>query len=198
MGRLAILLRVALVTILVTGATLAADIPRNDKPSEPDTAYRVTVHYLNSRALLLMVRATFDVLEQHDIEAELIADAKRLGAVGPSAEEVALLERDLLAEGSYYIVSLKYLTLVQGAAWPTDKPELTYARDALVRLDSLLDQLPAAIATGADPLPVFEQAQDLLLLSDGLAETPADRDMFAGRDALVTRIIEQYGPSART
>jgi hypothetical protein len=199
MTRWAILRLATLMTILVvTGAASAADMPRNDTPSAPDAAYKATLHYLNSRALLLMVRSTFDVVEHEDIDAELIADAEGLTAAGPSAAEMELLDRDLLAEASYFIVSLKYLTLVQGAVWPADKPETVYANDALVHLDSLQEQLRADIASGADPLPVLEQVQDLLLLSEGLTETPADRDMFAGRDALVANVIKQYGPWART
>ena len=199
MRRWAILRLAALMTLLaMTGVASAADMPRNDTPSAPDAAREATLHYLNNRALLLMVRSTFDVVEHGDIEAGLIADAEGLTAAGPSADEMDLLDRDLLAEASYFIVSLKYLTLVQGAVWPADKPETVYANDALVHLDSLQEQLQADIAGGADPLPVLEQVQDLLLLSEGLTETPPDRDIFAGRDALVTNVLEQYGPWART
>ncbi|MEO7223948.1 MAG: hypothetical protein ABIY37_15890 [Devosia sp.] len=196
--RLGALWLVVISTIVAVAIASAADIPRNETPNDPGAAYQAATHYLSKRALLLMVRSTFDVVEQGDIEPELVADAERLTAAGPSVEELAELDRDLLAEASYYIVSLKYVTLVRGAVWPADRPEIAYANDALVQLDALQEELQADIVTGVDPLPVFERLQNLLLLSEGLKETPVHRDMFAGRDRLITDILQRHGPWART
>jgi hypothetical protein len=189
---------VVIATILTVAAGSAADLPRNDEPRDIEAARQAVTRYLSNRALLLMVRSTFDVIEKDEIELELVADAERLTAAGPSGEEMAVLDRELLAEASYYVVSLKYLTLVRGAVWPEDRPETAYANDALMRLDALQEELQADILSGIDPLPVLESAQDLLLLSEGLKETPPHRDVFAGRDDLIRSVLDQHGPWARS
>lgn len=183
----------ALMALGASGAA-AADIGGRGSKASPEMAR----HYLNNQTLLLMVRATFDVVERDDIDADMLVIAKRLGPSGPSQEAIEALDRTLLAEASYYLVSLRYTTLVGGAVWPDDKPEDTYENDAIVRLDALERQLDDAIATGHDPLPILEQLQRLWLLSEGMMDVPPERDMFAGRDEIVTRALAAQTPRENT
>ncbi len=182
----------ALMALMALGATLAAaaDLGAGGTEAPPDMAR----HYLSNQTLLLMVRATFDVVERDDIEAEMVALAQRLGPSGPSQEVIDALDRTLLAEASYFLVSLRYTTLVDGAVWPDDKPEGTYTNDAIVLLESLERQLDDAIATGRDPLPVLQQLQQLWLLSEGMKDVPPERDMFANRDEIVAQALAAQTP----
>lgn len=191
------LLTILLALTLGAGSGNAADLGRRgDLPA--DAAVEATRHYLANQTLLLMVRATFDVVEPGAIEADVLATARQLGAAGPSPEASAALDRRLLAEANYYIVSLRYVTLVGGAVWPGDKPESTYANDAIVQLDQLEGELAETIEGGGDALPLLEQVQDLWLLSEGLAAVPADRDRFAGRDEIVAQALAALRPRENT
>lgn len=181
----ALLLILSLAATALPGAPVAADL-RVERPDATtvDTE-AATRRYLENQALLLMIRATFDVVERDAIGDVLKATARQLSDRGPSADDMHELNRTLLSEASYYIVSLRYVTLVGGAAWPGDRPESSYANDALVLLDGLERDLGAAIDSDADPLPILLRLQQLWLLSEGLKDVPPERDMFAGRDALV-------------
>jgi hypothetical protein len=165
-----------------------------------DAAARIeaTEDYLRRRAVLLMIRATFNLLAREDVGRALEADAALIGARGPSEGELARLDRDLLAEGSYYLVSLRYLAELGGAAWPGDRPEIVYANDALVKLDTLQDELIEAVETRSDPLPVLVQAQDILALSEGFPQVPPRLEQFARRDAIVERAMAEHGPRTNT
>jgi hypothetical protein len=192
-----------LVTFLLTfacfcAAAVAADLGGGGTPPAADGAPQATRHYLENRTTLLMVRATFDVVDREDIEADIVAEARRIGTDGPSLEAMAALDRTLLAETSYFIVSLRYLTLVGGAVWPPDKPETTYDNDALILLDQLEADADEAIATGADPLPVLQRVQQLWLLSEGLTTAPQGRDVFAGRDEIVAAALAAMASRANS
>src|SRR5690606_2420898 len=119
--------------------------------------------------------------------------AKTLGPAGPSESQLARLDRDLLAEGSYYLVSLRYLTEAGGAAWPGGRPESSYVFDALVTLDALLDRLIEAVNERADPLAIFVEGQRVLALTEGFLRVPPQLDRFGDRDAMVTRVLARHG-----
>jgi hypothetical protein len=194
----ALLFAAALATPGVTLApSKAADIATGSPPAVTiDDAQAATEAYLRRRAVLLMIRSTFDVIAGEEVPAILVADLEALGTDGPSDAELAILDRDLLAEGSYYIVALRYLIGFGGAAWPGDRPETSYVNDALVRLDALQDNLVAAIAQRADPLPLLLAVEQIRGLTEGFEQLPADMKRFEGRDELVRNVIAENGPWA--
>jgi hypothetical protein len=206
MGKWRVLLTAAIAASSLGAAILpagAADIglrapPLATVPGDADARVEATTDYLRRRAVLLMIRATFNLLLDADVARELEADAGLLGARGPSEDELVRLDRDLLAEGSYYLVSLRYLTEVGGAAWPSDRPEIAYSNDALAQLDDLQDQLLEAVESRGDPLPILVQAQDILALSEGFTEVPPRLEHFAHRDAIVEGVMAEHGPRTGT
>jgi nucleotide-binding universal stress UspA family protein len=153
--------------------------------------------YLRRYAVLQGIRATFQVIGEDAVLDELIAEVDRLGAVGPTEADLISLDGDLIAEGSYYLVSLRYLILGGGAAWPAGD-ERTFVNDSLTELSFLEDALIDTVAHRADPLPILERAQDILSLTEGFDETPGERDRFAGRNELVDAVIADYGPRTST
>lgn len=195
--------RLFLAAALLLGFTLIAPARAADLgvgSSAPVTAAAVETPkaYLDRKAVLLMIRATFDVVEAEAVPELLRAEAGTLDAGGPDANRVAELDRELLAEGSYYLVSLRYTALSGGAIWPEDQPEAAYLSQALVRLDALQAALIDAVEHHDDPLPIFEEAQKIMLLTYGELSVPKDRDRFAGRDAMVDAALEANGPHADT
>lgn len=154
--------------------------------------------YLKRRAVLLLIRSQFDVVPRGQIEDVLAADAQRLGGAPPSPGDADALDRDLLAEGSYYLVSLRYLIQSGGAAWPHDRAGAAYDEAALIRLDFLLERLFVAVQARTDPLPVFLEAQDIQALAEGFKTPPDSWGRFSDRDRLVTQVIANHGPVART
>lgn len=203
-----LLLAVAVAAALPgTAASIAADMALRapgaaetvvDEKVEPAGAATALEAYLRRQAVLMMIRATFDVVPHDEVRGELAAEARRLGAAGPSEYDLDRLDRDLLAEGSYYLVSLRYLALVGGAIWPADRPERFYVSDALVRLEALQEQLMEAVETRADPLPILREAQAIHALTEGLAEVPEELDYFVRRDAIVEEVLATHGPRTST
>lgn len=181
---------------LVT-TTRSADLGAGAPTTRVTQAYDEEA-YLDRFAVLLMIRSTFDVVDHDLLEDELASETRRLGADGPGDFDEATLDRNLLMEGGYYLVSLRYLTQLGGALWPDDKPESTYTNDALVTLDALEQRLVDAVASREDPLPIFEDAQRLLTLTEGLIEVEPENDRFADRDALVDRVLAEFGPRSST
>jgi hypothetical protein len=177
----------------------AADLPETQPPTQSvATVRQATQSYVERDAVLLMIRTTFNVVAEADVESLLEQDLKRIGGAGPSQADLVRLDRDLVAEGSYYLVSLKYTIEAGGAVWPTERPERNYENDALAVLDSLQDQLIDDVETGADPLPVFVKAQQILALTNGEKDVPASADRFGRRDALVKQALAAAAPWADT
>lgn len=190
---------VAIVAIqLAPGLARAADLDVGPAPLPAAERAEAPADYLRRLAVLQMIRATFNVIATDEVEPELERVARTLSPAGPSESQLARLDRDLLAEGSYYLVSLRYLTESGGAAWPGDRPESSYAYDALVTLDALLDRLVEAVEARADPLAVFVEAQGVLALTEGYRSVPPRMDRFRDRDAMVKRVLARFGPTAST
>ena len=154
--------------------------------------------YLRRRAVVLMIRATFNLLLEEDVPRILAETIERMGAAGPSEEDSARLDRELLTEGSYYLVSLRYLIEFGGALWPSDRPESLYVTGTLATLDLLQDQLIEAVEARADPLPILERAQAILALTEGYVDVPETLNRFDGRDAVVEEVLAEHGPIARS
>ncbi len=141
--------------------------------------------YIARQALLLQLRAAFDVEPLDRIAADLNSQVRWVLRHGITARDRAALNDDLLAEGSYYLVSLRYLIEAGGAVWPTDRSEPSYVNDARVLLDALQQRLFEATASDTDPLAIFQQLDTINAWTEGYSQVPANLDHFASRDALV-------------
>jgi len=152
-----------------------------------------------SRYLALeMVRTTFDVIPREDIKARLKAEAHSWGGIAPSLEEAADIDRQLLAEASYYLVSLSYVVQVGGAAFPDDKSEAVYTNDTLVRIDSLQRRLTDAIADGSDVTAVLAEAEEIRALTEGYTSVPDDFGVFGEHSAILAEVLAELTQGTRT
>lgn len=190
-------LKIVLLAAMLAAASVsihAAD--RLETTPLPETVDRVSAGklYLKRRAALLLLRARFADIAADEIPGRLAADAKTIAGAGPSSEAIAELDSNLLAEGSYYIVSLVYLVQSGGALWPTDKAEKTYVYDALTKLDDLQAELFAAVKERTDPLPVLVEIDRINAWTEGYSDLPASLDHFEGRDALVAAALATAQP----
>jgi hypothetical protein len=193
------LAKLLLALSVVVPAASAADILPPAPPERPfELAEQATTAYLGQLAVLFSIRATFNILDQADIEPALIADLEQMTRKGPSQAQLDELALNLLTEGSYYLVSLEYVVRAGGAAWPEDRPAINYDNDALVQLDALKRSLLDIVETQSDPLPVFVEAQRIMALTNGEKNIPPAADAFAGRDAMVKRALDRAAPWALT
>jgi hypothetical protein len=192
-------LLLAMALSVVAPAASAADILPPPPPDRPiELVEQTTRTYLENRAVLLSIRAAFNILAPDDIEPALIADLEQMTRNGPSQAQLDELALNLLTEGSYYLVSLEYVVRAGGAAWPDDRPAVNYDNDALVQLDALKRSLLDIVETQADPLPVFVEAQRIMALTNGEKDIPPAADAFAGRDAMVKRALDLAAPWTST
>jgi hypothetical protein len=141
--------------------------------------------------VLLEIRATLTLFPQDEVAARLQEGLRAVSTDGPSAEESARLDQQLLAEGSYYIVSLQYLVEAGGAAWPTDRSASSYDNDARAELAELQTELFATVAARRDPLPLLQRVQQINALTEGSPEGLEAGDFFAGRDAVVADALRR-------
>ena len=151
-------------------------------------------HYLS----LEMIRATFDVVPREELKDRLNDEARRWGGAAPSPEMVADIDRQLLAEASYYLVSLSYVVQVGGAAFPGDKSEAVYANDTLVKIDSLQRQLVETIADGGDVLPILSDAEAIRALTEGYTAVPDDFGVFDAHAAILAEVAAKLAAGTRT
>lgn len=165
-------------------ADLGAGLPQADLKAG-DTRDRLGT--LSNLLSLLLVRATFDVVPLEDIPDRLEDRIVAWGIGGPSEGERGEIERLLLAEASYYIVSLRYLIEVGGAAFPPDRPESDYANDTLVRLDSLERRVAEHLAAHEEVADILGEVEAIRLLTEGSAAMTAGEGVFARHDDLLER-----------
>jgi hypothetical protein len=188
--------RIAGAGMLVIALTLAAfaagssDAPAPAPHTRTSTADvpAATRDYLGRRAALLLIRAMFDVLPRTAVADQLGQDLVALGRDGPQEADQRALDDDLLAEGSYLIVSLRYLVQGGGALWPPDEAQQSYEDDAFRKLRVLQSSWSQVVATRGDPLPVLIELDRLYALTEGYAAIPPELDHFSDRDALVTEV----------
>lgn len=182
--------------IPITVRANAADRAPQPPPRSVSEARQSLLAYVDAKAVLLLIRANFNVLPEAQIVPSLEDDLKRIGARGPTLKDQVELDNDLTAEASYYLVSLRYTIEAGGAAWPKDRSEKSYEADGLARLETLQDQLLADVASGSDPLPVLAAAQSIWALTNGMVAVPSDGDLFAKRDGLVQAALKTAAPWA--
>jgi len=152
-----------------------------------------------SRYLALeMVRATFDVIPREEIKERLEEEVRRWGGISPSPGATAEIDRQLLAEASYYLVSLSYVVQVGGAAFPDDKSESLYTNDTLVRIDSLQRQLVETVADGGDVLPILAEAEAIRALTEGYTSVPDDFGVFSDHAAILAEVARELAEGTQT
>lgn len=168
----------------------AADLTVTVTEAQPATDAEATIRTTLSNFLALeLTRVTFDVLAADRVESAIERKLVAWGGGTPSEAEQAEIGRQLLAEGSYYLTSLSYLIQAGGAVFPGDKPEATYAGDALVQLDALQRQLAEGVAAGGDVSAVLVEAERIRALTEGHTEEPADFGPFMHHAEMLERAV---------
>jgi hypothetical protein len=161
----------------------ASDLPRPIDESSLRPA-------LERSAALYLIRATFDVIQPDEIPLLLSADADALADEERAPVLAAEIRDNLIAEGSYYIVSLRYLVTVGGANWPTDKTADEYDADALGELQDIQTQWLAALNSDGDIRPLLLALEQINAQTEGYVEVPAELDHFAALDSLVEDALQ--------
>lgn len=178
-----------------TDRVISADLSGNPPDAQPQVTLR---QYIERRADLLLIRAMFDVVPGEDILPTLEADARRIGTGLPTMTEVALLEDELLTEGSYLLVSLSYTVQSGGVLWPPDNAEAVYEHDARVMLEARRSEFLEAMDLGIDPLPVLKQIDVINALTYGKTAPTGELDHFGARDTLVEEALSRALPKVET
>jgi hypothetical protein len=184
---------VALSGLAAPMSTRAADLGGATPPSIEVLDVAAIEAELTRYAVLYTLRAAFNAIEPDEIEPLLRSELARLSS-GDSAEARAALESDLIAEGSYYVVSLRYLVAFGGANWPVDRPSADYSRDARVLLEALQARWLAAVPTGEDLVPIMQEIDAINAWTEGYAALPPELDRFSAIPAMVRDLVAKYGP----
>jgi hypothetical protein len=192
-------LTVVLAIALATQGTIAADLGATPSATEHSTADATALHSALSRYLTLeMIRATFDVVPRDDLETGLVQQLNLWADRAPSPGALADLDRQLLAEASYYLVSLQYVIEVGGAAFPPDRTGSNYSNDSLVKVMALQRELPDLVAAGADITPLLVEAERIRALTEGYTEAPEDFGVFAEHEKILAAVWEARMKGTRT
>lgn len=170
----------------VQAADLTVTVIEAQPAADAERAIRTT---LSNFLALELTRVTFDVLAEDRVEGEVERKLVAWSGGTPSETEQAEIGRQLLAEGSYYLTSLSYLIQAGGAVFPGDKPEATYAGDALVQLDALQRQLADGVEAGEDVSAVLVEAERIRALTEGHAEEPGDFGPFKYHAEMLERAV---------
>lgn len=179
----------ALLFALLSSAAIPADLGSTPNVTVEAPRDAEALHGALSRYLTLqMIRATFDVISRDDLESALRDRLAFWGNRPPAEPALADLDRQLLAEASYYLVSLQYLVEVGGAAFPTDRPESVYANDTLIRLEGLQRELPRRVAAREDIAPLMLEAEKIRALTEGYADIPDEFGIFSALENVLASV----------
>ncbi len=151
--------------------------------------------FLEGRALLHILRATFDVVDVQSLPSLVEADARGALAQGVTVEQARELQTALLVEGGYFLTSLTYLLDAGFPNWPDDRSAATYERDARMMLGELPERLVATLLGGEDPIDIFAAAARVYWWTEGMDGPLNGRADFARRDALVDEAIARLAPA---
>jgi hypothetical protein len=168
-------------TLSATAADLRVAPSQGNAVVSEDQRHAAISNYLT----LLLIRATFDVVALEDVEGLLRRQLDIWGQAGPSPDEIAFVNRMLLAEGSYYLVSLTYLIKVGGAAFPADRPDANYQNDALVELDSLRSELISRTLGGEDALDLMARAEGVRALTEAQSVVSPELSIISRHDEIL-------------
>lgn len=178
----------ALAALLFLGV---AGIPVSRGADLPPVVKSDTLRSLLERdAEFYLLRASFDLFTTDEIPSLLAADARSLVEhPSTSTQTLAGINERLLAEGSYYVTNLYYLISIDGAVWPSDRPESDYKSESLKTLDQLRHTWIAAVGTTADLKPLLRELDTINAQTQGDTDLPPDLDHFANVDELVSAAI---------
>lgn len=191
---LRLLMLAALAGAMMTTTTIvqAADLGAGStvlSSSEANAAARRAA--LSNYVDLLLVRVTFSVLDETEVPFLLQQRLTAWGAGAPAPEEAADIARQVLAEGSYYLVSLRYTIEAGGAIFPDDRSDSVYAKDALVRLDGLERELVARLTSGGEATDLLLAAEAIRALTEGFDSVPPDEAIIGRHDELLQAALER-------
>jgi hypothetical protein len=140
-------------------------------------------------ALLYLLRARFDVMEPAAIEDQLRFDVASIRSSGFSPDAETQLEESLMAEGSYYITSLRYLIEAGGANWPLEQAASSYDSSSLQTLAKLQHAWLVGVVSEADLAPLMLAVDQINALTEGYVDVPAELDHFGSLDRLVSTAL---------
>lgn len=187
----------ALVTVALTGPVTPADMPESSSPDASAASVQSVREYVEGRALLHTLRTIFDVEAVGDLPALVAADAEA-AAGGVTEEQSRDLQVDLIAEGGYFLTSLRYLIEAGFPNWPEDRSPSSYERDARMMLETLPQQLIALVLAGEDPIAVFETAAQIHWWTEGGNAPLDERGDFSQRDVLVDNALAEQAVEKET
>jgi hypothetical protein len=165
--------------VLAFGSLPASGADLGSQPVDPGVSNEATVRsYLSRRAVIYEIRRSFDVITEDEMTEALHADAAEALASGVTEETLADTEDDLLGEGSYFIVSLRYLVISGFPAWPEDRSANTYKLDSLAILAPLLRQLRTSIEAGSEASDVLASAAQVYWWTEGQRQPRAEKANF--------------------
>jgi hypothetical protein len=178
--------------VLTFGLLPAGGADLGSQPLGPGGSDEATIRsYLSRRAVIYEIRRSFDVITEEEMTDALYADAAVTLSGGVTEEAFAQTEDDLLGEGGYFIVSLRYLVISGFPAWPDDRPASTYKLDSLAVLAPLLRQLRTSIEAGSEASDVLASAAQVYWWTEGERQPRAEKANFDQIDARVTEAIEE-------
>ncbi len=183
-------LSLAFLSTSLGAVSLAADLsPQPKGPPVPKDRLAIV---LTEKAALYELRAAFNVISRDDIPALLSQDAKTLSNSTYLEEQRNFVRQDLLAEGSYYIVSLQYLVESGGADWPQDKASAVYEKDAEVKLEALKQRWLAELQSdGEDLVAILGDVDMVNAWTEGQPAASGDLSHFADVPDLVAAAVTQ-------
>ncbi len=143
--------------------------------------------------LLTLTRVRFDILPANAVMAGLKRRISGWSDPDVLVADAAMIDRDLLAEGCYFLTSIAYTIRAGGAVFPPGENEADAAANTLADLAALRDQLMAGIVTGDDLSPVFRRAESLWTLTGGMA--PDTGNPFDRYESLLAAILGTEKPA---
>ncbi len=188
----------AMMALAAPQPAMAADLGMQPPAAAEASTDVDMLHSALSRYLSLqMIRATFDVVPRDDLQPSLTRQLALWANRAPSPDAIADLDRQLLAEASYYLVSLQYVIEVGGAAFPPGGSG-SHANDSLVRITALQRELPQRIAEGGDVEALLAEAERIRALTEGYAEVPPDFGIFGDHDRILATAWDARMSGTRT
>ncbi|MBU1175685.1 MAG: hypothetical protein KKH72_09820 [Alphaproteobacteria bacterium] len=175
------LFALAALAMPVAGATVAraADMPAT--PSMGEVLPEVSAsEFLDRTADLMLLRLRFGAMLQDEVRDRMRATVLELGDVGPSADLVDVLRRDLTAELYYYTVNLRYLIMAEGAIWPEGQSARTYRLDSLAELATIVREIASGDVLRLDIEGILHRLEQVNAWTEGLSE-PLD-DWFDSKE----------------
>ena len=186
------MLRAVLVFLLASLAApaIAADMAVAPPVDSVPVSVQTPRDYVEGRALLHLIRATFDVEPLASVKDLVAADAADAIANGVTEQQTRQLQTELVTEGGYFLISLRYLIDAGFPNWPEARSATSYERDARMLLEPLPEQLLATVLANEDPIAIFDTAGQVYWWTEGADESLDGRADFSQRDALVDAAFE--------